>query len=110
MTTLVEILELLRDKGISNEIRMDEHKNIMLHNTSKIYKTPSELKVIKTYRFEGDSNPSDSAVIYIVKDREDVISFIIDSYGAESNYAGSEFDDFLKGIPIDEDQSFKLSQ
>jgi len=109
MTTMIEILELLRHRGINNEIRMDEKKNIILQNTTKIYKTPSELKIIKTYRFEGDSNPSDSAALYIIKDTDNITSFLIDSYGAESNYEGSEFDDFLKAIPIDEDQSFTLS-
>lgn len=109
MSTLVELLQMLREKGITREIRMDDSKNIILQGSDKIYNNPKELKVIRSYRFEGDTNPSDSAVLYLIKDLDDEISFIIEAYGAESNYDGPEFDDFLKAIPMSEDEFFRLN-
>ncbi len=109
MSTLVELLQKLTKNGITREIRMDEHKNIILQDTDKIYNNPKDLKVIRSYRFEGDTNPSDSAVLYLIKDTDDIISFIIEAYGAASNYDGPEFDDFLKAIPVEEDEFFRLT-
>jgi len=101
MLTLSQVMEKLRQKGITDEIRMTEDKNFVISGTNKPYQA-SELKIIKTYRFEGASDPDDNVALYLVTDHNDNKAMIIDSYGANSNYTGSEFDDFLKSIPEEE--------
>ena len=63
---------------------------------------------MKSYRFEGDSNPEDNAVLYVLQDKDGLQSIIIDSYGAESNYSGEEFADFLRQIPVEESEDFNI--
>jgi hypothetical protein len=38
--------------------------------------------------------------LYVVKDDAGNRGMIIDSYGADSNYPGEEFDEFLRDIPF----------
>jgi hypothetical protein len=54
MTTLSEVMEKLRLRKQDNEFSIT--KNGFLSPNGKKYQ-PADLKIIKTYRFEGDSNP-----------------------------------------------------
>lgn len=99
MTTLSEVMTALQQRGISQELRMNEKKHMVLSNSDKTYQ-PEDLCILKSYRFEGDSNPDDNAVLYVIEDNSGNKAMLIDSYGADSNYSGQEFDDFLRAIPI----------
>ncbi|MBB2146019.1 hypothetical protein GM921_11005 [Pedobacter sp. LMG 31464] len=99
MNTLSQVLEKLRLKGKDNEIRMSDHGKMQSANFNKIY-TPEDLTVVKTYRFEGMSDPADSSVLYLVEDKDKNIGYILDAYGIYSDNEGSTFDDFLKKIPV----------
>ncbi|MDP9958892.1 hypothetical protein [Chryseobacterium lathyri] len=107
MTTLSQVMNTLSERGIHREFRMNEACEMKFENSEKIYH-PSELIILKTYRFEGDSNPDDNAVLYVVKDDAGNHGMIIDSYGAESNYPGEKFDEFLRNIPIQESDEFNF--
>ncbi|MBB6371175.1 hypothetical protein [Chryseobacterium shigense] len=107
MTTLSQVMNTLSERGIQREFRMNEACEMKLENSDKVYQ-PSELTILKTYRFEGDSNPDDNAVLYIVKDNAGNRGMIIDSYGADSNYPGEKFDKFLRDIPIQESEEFNF--
>ena len=98
MNTLSQILEKLRLKGKDNEIKMTDHGKMQADNLSKIYK-PEDLSIIKTYRFEGDSDPGDNSVLYLLEDKDGDLGYIIDTYGSYSDHIGPAFDDFLKKIP-----------
>ncbi len=97
MNTLSQILEKLRSKGMDNELRMTDHGKMQSENLAKIY-APNDLVIVKTYRFEGMSDPGDNTVVYIVEDKEGQFGYILDSYGAYSDNSGNGFDDFLKKI------------
>ncbi|WP_300673792.1 hypothetical protein [Soonwooa sp.] len=110
MTTLSELMTQLAQNGINKEVRMNEDKVFELQGAGKIYSNPTDLLIIRAYRFEGESNPSDSAALYVMKDKDGEISYLIEAYGAESNYDGPEFDDFLKAIPSDDNSQFRLTK
>lgn len=99
MNTLSQILEKLRQKGMDNEIRMSDHGKMQSANLNKIYK-PEDLSIVKTYRFEGMSDPGDNAVLYLIEDQDKQIGYISDAYGTYSDNNGPAFDDFLKKIPV----------
>lgn len=107
MTTLSQVLEKLRLKGIDNEIRMTADKKMMAEKSGKVYQ-PEDLLIFRTFRFEGDSNPDDNAVLYVLEDKEGDIGFIIDAYGAYSNHEGKEYDDFLKKIKVEDREDQEL--
>ncbi|TCD11573.1 hypothetical protein EZ449_04740 [Pedobacter frigidisoli] len=99
MNTLSQILEKLRLKGKDNELKITDHGK-MQSQTGKIYK-PEDLTIVKTYRFEGDSDPADNSVLYITEDKDKELGYILDAYGIYSDNLGSGFDDFLKKIPTE---------
>ncbi|WP_223608250.1 hypothetical protein [Chryseobacterium sp. OSA05B] len=107
MTTLSQVMKTLSERGIHREFRMNENCEMKFENSDKIYQ-PSELIILKTYRFEGDSNPDDNAVLYVLKDNAGNRGMIIDSYGADSNYPGEKFDEFLRDIPVQESEEFNF--
>ncbi|RMZ60696.1 hypothetical protein D1632_01565 [Chryseobacterium nematophagum] len=107
MTTLSEVMRKLSERGIMREFRMNEKEEMKLENSEKSYH-PSDLIILKTYRFEGDSNPDDNAVLYVVKDTLGNRGMIIDSYGADSNYSGEKFDSFLRNIPVEENDEYNF--
>lgn len=108
MTTLSQVMERLRERGIHREFRMNESCEMKYEDSDKNYQ-PHELTILKTYRFEGDSNPDDSAVLYVLEDNSGNKGIIIDSYGADSNYPGQEFDTFLRDIPVNESEEFNFN-
>ncbi|MCC2591207.1 hypothetical protein [Chryseobacterium sp. MFBS3-17] len=101
MLTLSQVMQKLADKGITREFKMNEDGEMKLNDSEKSYR-PEELHILKTFRFEGFSNPEDNEVLYVAKDTDGNKGMIIDSYGAESNYCGEKFDDFLRNIPVDD--------
>jgi hypothetical protein len=107
MTTLSVIMEKLRLQKQDNEFRM--HEKGFGTGNGKYYE-PSELKIIKTYRFEGDSDPSDSSILYVIEANDGKIGYSLDAYGVYSNHDDAKYDDFIRKIPVnerDEQQIFK---
>ena len=98
MTTLSSILERLRVKKQDNEFTMSE-KGFTTDN-AKFYQ-PEELKIIRTYRFEGESDPADSSILYLLEANDGKIGYSLDSYGAQTNHEAN-YDDFVRKIPMDE--------
>ena len=99
MTTLSVVLEKLRVKKQDNEFRMTDKG--FGPGTGKFYQ-PEELKIIKTYRFEGDSDPSDSVILYLIEANDGKVGYSIDAYGAYSNHDDEKYDDFIRQIPMEE--------
>lgn len=57
---------------------------------------PEELTVIKFYRFEGDSNPSDNSILYLIETKDGKKGMLVDSYGAQRSAISSEMIQKLK--------------
>lgn len=106
MLTLSQVMAKLAQKGIVKEYKMNPEGEMKFADNDKVYQ-PEELKILKSYRFEGDSNPDDNAVLYLMTDADNNKGIIIDSYGAASNYPPS-FDDFMRNIPTEEDDEYSF--
>lgn len=99
MTTLTSVLEKLRVKKMDNEFSMTEDGFGIGNN--KFYQ-PEDLKIIRNYRFEGDSDPSDNAVLYLIEANDGLIGYSLDAYGAYSDHEGDGYDDFIRKVKVDE--------
>lgn len=98
MTTLSSVMEKLRLRRQDNEFTFTwEGFNC---NSTKMYQ-PDDLTIIKTYRFEGDSDPSDNVILYLIQANDGLIGYSIDAYGAYSNYAEG-YDDFIKKVRMED--------
>ena len=107
MTTLSQVLEKLRQKGVESEIKLNHDKQMASEKLGKVYQ-PEDLLLFQTFRFEGDSDPGDNSVLYMVEDTQGKISYILDAYGAYSDHEGPEFDDFIKKIHTEDREDQEL--
>ena len=60
---------------------------------------PKEIIVVNFYRFEGDSDPGDSSILYIIETIDGTKGTLLDSYGAQNSGVLSEFMDSVSHIP-----------
>ncbi len=96
MTTSSSIMEKLRLKRQDNEFIMTPEG--FTAGKGKYY-NPEDLKIIKTFRFEGDSNPDDSSIIYLIEASDGLIGYSMDAYGAYSNHDDEgRYDEFIKQV------------
>lgn len=96
MTSLTEVLEKLRVRKQDNEFRITDSGFTV--NDSKFYH-PEDLTIIKTYRFEGESDPGDTMILYIMEAADGLIGYSIDAYGVYSAHEGG-YDDFIKRMSV----------
>lgn len=106
MQTLSQVMEILRKRGIQREFCMNETGEMRLQHGDKIY-LPEDLTIVRIYRFEGESDPDDNAVLYVAEDKERNMGMIIDTYGADNSRLDDKLDEFLRKIPVRE-RDFKL--
>lgn len=99
MTTLSGVLEKLRQKKRDNEFTMTADS--FTSPAGKRYK-PEELTIIKTYRFEGESDPADNTILYLIEATDGLIGYSIDVYGAETNHDEFNYDEFIRMIHVSE--------
>jgi hypothetical protein len=98
MQTLSQILEKLRLKRHDNDFQIVDGQ--FTTNNGNKYK-PADLTIIKTYRFEGESDPSDSSILYIIEANDGLIGYSIDAYGVYSNH-DNDYDEFIRLIKVTE--------
>ena len=99
LTTLSSVLEKLRIKKRDVEFRMSEGG--FGTDKGKFYQ-PEDLKIIKTYRFEGASDPGDNSILYLIEATDGLIGYSIDAYGVYSNHEDDGYDDFIRRVPMEE--------
>jgi len=100
MATLVQVLELLRTRKMDNEFRWEN--GTFNAGRGKTYE-PEDLTIIKTYRFEGESDPSDSSILYIIEANDGLKGYSLDAYGVYSNHDYEEgYDNFIRRIKVND--------
>lgn len=100
MRTLSEVMEKLKERGMDRELVFAESGH--LEGMGKTFQ-PDDLTLIRTFRFEGMSDPADNTALYLLEDKEHNIGYIMDIYGSDSNY-GTAFSEFLKAIPVADEE------
>lgn len=98
MNTISEVMEILRVKKRDNEFRMTPEG--FTTGNGRIYQ-PEDLKIIKTYRFEGESDPSDLSVIYLIEAKDGLTGYSLDAYGVYSDHDDDGYDDFIRKMPTE---------
>lgn len=98
LQTLSYILEKLRLNRQDNEFIMEG--DFFTTKNGKKY-TADQLLIIKNYRFEGDSDPSDSAILYVIEANDGLVGYSIDAYGVYTNH-DEKYDDFIRKIQVED--------
>lgn len=100
-TTLSMAINDAAGKGFKEEFRLE---NGLVTLGTRSYQA-NELVITKHYRFEGESNPDDMAVLYLIRTNDGNKGIIIDAYGT---YSSRDLSDFLKNVKVDkQDESIE---
>ncbi len=87
--TLVEGINALKKQGYTEDFNLKED---CIENTSKtctLYH--NDFEIDKYFRFEGDSNPDDSSILYAISSTKDATKgILINAYGVYSDTLTSE--------------------
>jgi hypothetical protein len=79
--TLSEALNALRKVGYKEDFVAD-NENLTVLRTRKKYQ-PEDLKIVRTFRFEGMSNPSDSSELFALISNDGIKGTLVMAYGAK---------------------------
>lgn len=96
-TTLSMAMNDAAEKGYKNEFKI-ENGSAVLDGSNY---TADQLTIVKHYRFEGDSNPDDMSVLYLLETNDGKKGIIVDAYGA---YSAEELGLFIKNVNVRENE------
>jgi hypothetical protein len=89
MTTMTSCVNTLLADGYTENFVM-KAVGLEAPTIERLY-TPEEIEVDSFYRFEGESDPADSAIVYAIETKDGVKGILIDSYGAYRSDKISKF-------------------
>ena len=94
--TLSETMNELRKEGYTEDFNLQQTCLECRNGQFKVF--TDEFKVDKYYRFEGESNPSDSAILYAISsDKYQLKGVLVNAYGI---YSESVTDEMVEKLDI----------
>jgi hypothetical protein len=93
MKTLAFCLNKIVEDGYSENFKVIG-EGLQSLETGKIYH-PDQIHIVNFFRFEGASDPSDSAILYVIETTDGAKGSLTDAYGM---YADPDIDKFIKEV------------
>jgi hypothetical protein len=84
--TITEAIEQLHKQGYTLDFNLKEAKLIA---ENKAYDA-EEFEIADLYRYEGQSDPSDEAIVYALVSRSGIKGLLVSGYGVSSDSASEE--------------------
>ncbi|MCQ6958340.1 phosphoribosylpyrophosphate synthetase [Mucilaginibacter sp. JC4] len=83
MTTVSEVISKLQQEGYTTDFNLKNNCLECQGNALEIH--PEEFVVDKHYRFEGQSDPADQAIVYAISStKHDIKGILVNGYGTSS--------------------------
>ncbi len=89
MDSLVTVLAEIENLGFTSQFEVNG-KNLVSLKTDKHY-LPDQIQIAHFYRFEGESNPEDSSIMYAIETYDEEKGTLVDGYGTASDPATADF-------------------
>ena len=92
--SLVNVLNRLRKDGYTIDFKVSSDGKLCTMEDKNIF-NPEQVQIVDFYRFEGESDPDDMSILYVIETTTGLKGTISNSYGP---YADAKVDDFLKQV------------
>ncbi len=102
METLSEAINELKKRGYDNDYNL--HPEWIECPSKNLKLKPIQFHVDEVHRFEGATNPDDSAVLFAISSTAGMKGVLVDAYGVYSDSLSKEMIDHLQ---IDKDTQYK---
>jgi hypothetical protein len=89
MKTMSSCINMLTQQGFSTQFKATGN-GLKSLTTEKVFKA-DEIKILNFYRFEGESDPSDNAILYAIETINGERGTIADAFGMYNDAAITKF-------------------
>jgi hypothetical protein len=89
------VMEDLRQKGYACDFHMKD-EDFVCSDTGETFQ-PEDLVIVQTYRFEGESDPGDMAILFSLESKSGTRGVCVDAYGTD---ASRRLGEFMKQVKI----------
>ena len=84
--TVTDAVKGLKERGYTKDFNLKE--NCIICHEDKL--DPEDFEIIEVYRFEGDSDPADEAVVYAIESVNGLKGVLVNGYGISAEAMGSD--------------------
>ena len=98
-STSMNSLSACMNKAVGNgfTVNFKVSREGRLHSESDTEKNyaPEQVHIVNFYRFEGESDPADNSILYLIETSDRVKGMLVDAYGP---YAQEQISQFIKQV------------
>jgi hypothetical protein len=84
--TVTEAVEGLKQRGYGLDFNLEE--NYIACKEAKFH--PQDFEIVEVYRFEGNSDPGDEAVVYAIESNKGDKGVLVSGYGPSADQVSSD--------------------
>jgi hypothetical protein len=84
--TVTEALEGLKKRGFDLDFNLQENCLVCQGNRFDV----NDFEIVETYRFEGDTDPSDEAIVYAIESKNGEKGVLVNGYGISADAMSSD--------------------
>lgn len=89
MKSLSSCVNRMKEEGYKEDFQVTA-KGLTTFDKSKSYE-PKEVRIVSFYRFEGESDPGDNTILYVIETSDGRKGTLVDGYGAYADVNVSKF-------------------
>jgi len=89
MKSLASVTNKMVLDGYDDDFKISE-KGLRSLKTERVYQ-PEDVNVINFFRFEGQSDPNDNTILYVIETNDGLKGTLVDAYGPYADRKLSEF-------------------
>lgn len=93
MKSLSACLTKMISDGYTDDFKAEED-GLKSLRTDKVFQ-PDEVTIVNFYRFEGNSNPDDMSILYVLETKDGLKGTLVDAYGT---YSTPEVNEFMNSV------------
>ena len=86
--TMTEAISDLKQRGFNIDFNVEEGKLIAANIPLALQ--PEEFEIAEVYRFEGETDPADEAIVYAIESRHGQKGILVNGYGPEADGLSDE--------------------
>jgi hypothetical protein len=105
MKSLVSVINSLTTKGYEAQFKAMK-EGLKSLSTEKTY-SPEDVKITNFFRFEGESDPADNSILYVIETNSGEKGTLSDAYGP---YSDANVANFVKEVDEIEKREHKLDK
>ncbi len=95
LKTMVDCHKKMMQDGYKEDFAVYQAK-LKSMSDEKMY-GPSEVNIVNFFRFEGQSDPDDNSIMYVIETNDGKKGTLVDAYGA---YADADISEFIAGVEM----------